>query len=585
MADLIAEPGPEVDSPVRWAEHGVTDEVRAARPYVRWTMDDLEPVREAYAGLSPGQRKTLLRWARQSDGLVIYRHSFEQVSVGELRYVYPEVRPDHAVQTDVVWHYHGAPQSEPLLHPRSGKPLPARRIQSPESMTSHIARDRDPDDHRGVNSGEVHSHPQMAKYLFPPSATMPVPWFHAHLDEYHAQVLGHFTAWMDDEGAWHQAEVTEDEHARLEASFADWLERHVRKHHPEVNFATHLKDIRVFAPDGQHEHTVRIKRGGQQLAKRLDVHPLVWKHGGLAETELVFFGIEGCIKADAILSALVRAEQPPAVFSVPSVSLWEATFPLIVDEDGGASESWDDDDIQADEALPFAGYEGDELVAFARSHLAGKLVCIVADADAYTKDEVMTQALLCRSTIRGLNARAEIVLPPDDRLSEGIKGVDDYLGKGGGTLEGMVWYRKEPPSEEHLVEWLRAHTGEETWRSDRLRRAARTLQALATHAGDDGGYSASVRLLARATSPRGRPRSRRHTDETRDPDAARKRFERGIEDLLELGAISANQPLTVRRERWRTRGRWQWSEDGVIITLHEGLRPHSERRSFRELMT
>jgi hypothetical protein len=66
-----------VGSEAWWEERGVAAEVREHRPYVRWTTTDIEPVREAYAGLSTGQLRTLLRWARQSDGLVIYRHSFE----------------------------------------------------------------------------------------------------------------------------------------------------------------------------------------------------------------------------------------------------------------------------------------------------------------------------------------------------------------------------------------------------------------------------------------------------------------------------------------------------------------------------
>jgi len=80
------------------------------------------------------------------------------------------------------------------------------------------------------------------------------------------------------------------------------------------------------------------------------------------------------------------------VFSVPSVSLWEA-YPVVVDEDGGEWVSWDDDEeeIRVEDSPQFSGYAGDELAALACFHLAGKLVCIVADADAHTKDEVMTQ--------------------------------------------------------------------------------------------------------------------------------------------------------------------------------------------------
>ena len=97
MTEGVDKPTSDVNSPKWWAERGVADEVRAARPYVRWTTENTEPVRDAYAELSEGQRGTLLGWARQSDGLVIYRHSFERVPPGELRYVYPEIRPDERV--------------------------------------------------------------------------------------------------------------------------------------------------------------------------------------------------------------------------------------------------------------------------------------------------------------------------------------------------------------------------------------------------------------------------------------------------------------------------------------------------------
>jgi hypothetical protein len=394
---------------------------------------------------------------------------------------------------------------------------------------------------------------------------------------------------VDEGGEVLPMSISSDETERLEARFAAWLETHARRHHPDENAAVLLEDVRAFGGETQHEHSVRVKRGGEQLARRIDVNPLVWEHGGFEQAERVFFAIEGCIKADAILTALLRAGQPPAVFSVPSVSLWEATYPVVGESD---DEIWlriVEAEIRGETLPEPTSYEGDELAAFARSHLAGKLVCIVPDADAYTKDEVMTQALLCRSTLRRLNTHAEIVLPPDDRLDEGIKGVDDHLGKGGGTVEQMVWYSKEAPAENELVDWLRSHAGGKKWRSDALRRAATTLHALATHAGENGRYSASVRLLARATSRRREPRPRRdpdaETQQTQEQDAARKKFERGIKDLIDVGAITTNKPLTVRQAQWPSRPSWQWGEDNVVITLHEELRAQTGRRSYRDLMT
>ena len=121
---------PAVNSGQWWADHGVAEAVRTARPYVRWTTDDLAPVRSAYTGLGRGQLDTVLRWARQSDGLVIYRHSFERVPADDPRRVYPEIRPDQAVCTDTVWHYHGRARAEPPCHPTTGKPLRPEHVHS-----------------------------------------------------------------------------------------------------------------------------------------------------------------------------------------------------------------------------------------------------------------------------------------------------------------------------------------------------------------------------------------------------------------------------------------------------------------------
>jgi hypothetical protein len=590
---------PEINSAEWWAEHGVADDVRAARPYVRWTTADPEPVREAYAGLSEGQQKTLLRWAGQSDGLVIYRHSFERVPAGELRYVYPEIRPDQPVQTQTIWHYHGQPTPERPRHPSTGNPLRAEHVHAPESMTLHIARDRDPDDHCGVNSDQVHPHRGLAKYLFPPRATVPVPWLHSHRDEYWTRVHLRVFPGVDERGEVVRAEMTDEKREQLEAAFAAWFEQHAGNRHRDSDPTRVLEDGRELDDYDLHEHSVRTKRGGEQLAKRIDVHPLVWDHGGFDDAERVFFGIEGCIKADAILSALLQARQPPAVFSVPSVSLWDATYPTIVDE-GDDDEIWVPADENEDEAggkerpPEFTSYEGDELAAFANRCLVGKLVCIVPDADAHTKTGVMTQALLCRSRLRRLGAHAEIVLPPDDRLDQGIKGIDDYLGKAGGSLDGLVWYQKEPPSDTKLEEWLWRHPRKKKWTTPGISRAVETLQAIATHADENGDYSPSIRALGRAIGRRKRtPAADPDTSERNVKlarEAARVAFTRGIDDLLEIGAVSANKPLNVRVEKWlRTNRGWHkeggfhWEEDDVVITLHEELRAPAERRSIQDL--
>jgi len=133
-------------------------------------------------------------------------------------------------------------------------------------------------------------------------------------------------------------------------------------------------------------------------------------------------------------------------------------------------------------------------------------------------------------------------------------------------------------------------------RSDAIGRAVETLEALSKHAGENGEYTGSVHLLARAIGSRKRTSdppadsdaSERNGERARE--AARRAFMRGIEDLLAIGAISSNKPLDVRVETWlRTNRGWHreggfhWEEEGVVITIHEDLRAPAERRSMRDI--
>ena len=162
----------------------------------------------------------------------------------------------------------------------------------------------------------------------------------------------------------------------------------------------------------------------------------------------MFFGIEGCIKADAILSA------GEAVFSVPSVTLWSCR----------------------------------ELRRFSRSYLAGRVVYIVPDADWHQNGAVMTQAMFCRTYLRKLGVSAHVAAPP---LESGQKGVDDYLGHGG-TIKDLAVLERETPY--GLAEWM---VERRTWRKDKVVLGAETLESLATHADGNGEIRFSLRTVAR----------------------------------------------------------------------------------------
>jgi hypothetical protein len=159
--------------------------------------------------------------------------------------------------------------------------------------------------------------------------------------------------------------------------------------------------------------------------------------------------IEGCIKADAVLSA------GEAVFSVPSVSLWDA----------------------------------DELPAFCSQYLSGKLVYIVPDMDWVDNDQVIQQALFCRTSLRRIGVAAHVAAPPEHA---GHKGIDDFLAAGG-MIEDLVVVNWPTAPVEFYAGWLRKHSPS---RRDALSRDAYVLHSLARYGREEGCVSATVQTLA-----------------------------------------------------------------------------------------
>jgi hypothetical protein len=176
-----------------WTERGISDEVKNARPYKHWTIadaeagikEDISAVTEAYKGLSPGQRAYMTMLARQSDGLVIVRHA-----VPGAPKIYPEIRPDEKVKTGPpVKHYHGTGEvwvdddaysrwvAERCIMKRGTVAFEhhVRRINAlpPEEKYTDPERGYGETDHDLVEG--MHEHPDLAKYVFPPSGKHMAP--------------------------------------------------------------------------------------------------------------------------------------------------------------------------------------------------------------------------------------------------------------------------------------------------------------------------------------------------------------------------------------------------------------------------
>jgi hypothetical protein len=270
--------------------------------------------------------------------------------------------------------------------------------------------------------------------------------------------------------------------------------RHIEKVHGGVN-------VQTIHPN--ENWAKYVFPTGEEGAQRLDVHPQAWAR--FVNASRVFFGIEGCIKADAMLSA------GEAVFSVPSVTLWRAP----------------------------------ELASFAGA-LRGKVVYIVPDADGIKNDAVITQALFCRTYLRKLGVDAYIAAPPFEayKRNNELKGVDDHLFYGG-TMDDLDVFERETAHglAEHLAERGKC-------RFNRIVRNADVLENLALHAGEDGEIRASLRSVARIMG------------------FHHSRVQRGARDLQEWEAIEIDGDLGIYARYYDPKENrlvgWDWEDQPVI---------------------
>jgi hypothetical protein len=271
------------------------------------------------------------------------------------------------------------------------------------------------------------------------------------------------------------------------------VKRHIEKEHGGVNVQT------IHRNENWAKYVFPTGKG----AKRLDVHPEAWPK--FVNASRVFFGIEGCIKADAMLSS------GEAVLSVPSVTLWRAP----------------------------------ELASFAGA-FQGMVVYIVCDADGITNDAVITQALFCRTYLRNLGVDAYIAAPPFTayKRNNELKGVDDHLAHGG-TMEDLDVFERETAHglAEHLAERGKC-------RFNRIVRNADVLENLALHAGEDGEIRASLRTVASIMS------------------VHHSRVQRAARDLQEWEAIEIDGDLDIYARHYDPREKrlvgWDWEDQPVI---------------------
>jgi hypothetical protein len=314
------------------------------------------------------------------------------------------------------------------------------------------------------------------------------------------------------------------------------LERHARHwHHNKAPARLERK----------HRHCFKAKDREQNHAKRLDVHPMAQER--LKRAGVVFFPIEGCLKADALLSAVLREGWNASVISVPSVSLWLTP------------ELEDPEFIET---------------------LYGKVVVIIPDADWYEKGQVITQALLAHSYLVDRDVTTLVAAPHRElyRANHDIKGIDDYLGADY-KLDDLQVVEKLPPKamadfaetgdkaalrSSGLAHYLMAPTKDgRIPRKDGMRTRAKVLCGLARHTGAGGRFHASYGMLERIVKV--------NHDSLWET----------VQGLKATKALTANNEL-IARENFRT-GSLEWVEETVItLTDEDGLRGEETTATLAE---
>jgi hypothetical protein len=401
-----------------------------------------DPYRQDNFSKYPGEHPQRV----DAGGFLIMRHAPPRLE--HYGKVYAEMRPDNSVATRYrTWHYHGPrPYPEHVkIDKKTGRPckpkeagwqtpIAASRIYAPEQMRDHIGRELYDDDHfpGDPRLNEVHCHQRVAKYCFIPGLRVDI------------------------------AVVNEDGTPRM---------------------------------DENGEPITRSMKDEESIARRLDMHRMAAERLE-AGVSLVYFCAEGCLKADAILSEILRYDLDASVVSVPSVTLWNC----------------------------------EELEDFIRMYLQGKRVVIVCDADGARNDRVWTQMLLLRSFLwnRGV-ADTEVVAPPypgskqkpapgwvfnrakkvwylapgqkwavdPEQFDKGkplLNGVDDLIGAKPEQLERLLGYRCEGSRldelrrlgnqvTEDIQQWIRKHPRKTKGKSHLAdARDAMALEALLMHA-------------------------------------------------------------------------------------------------------
>lgn len=261
-------------------------------------------------------------------------------------------------------------------------------------------------------------------------------------------------------------------------------DRHSHPHsHEQYSIGQLASHLRAWHKDEDppevweaHPH-FSTRKAHENDAARIDVHPWAMDRFKDKNTEVVFAVMEGCLKADAILSYVLKNNLAASVYSFPSVTLGQCP----------------------------------ELPVFAKKFLKDKTVIIVPDADWFQNPAVENQARIYQARLLTMGAnikKVHVAAPP----LHTEKGVDDFLGIGKGLLNDLVCIDVEPPR--HVERWVNhwdltqsilireSGNSYTRIRSDALRKIVNVLTSMAVFAGAKGEIAVTLSCMANAIGVR-----------------------------------------------------------------------------------
>jgi len=541
----------KIDDPKFWEERGIEEAVKDKRPYVPWSTrkkNGFNPVWTEYPerDFTAGQRRFLKKIISQGDGFLIMRHVAPEFA--DYGKIYAELRPDEAAITKTTQHWHASDEVP--------DPKPTYQSYPAYLMADHIARSETEwykvtkadgtfdrrtkylGDHFGDNPKGVHKHVHPAKYVFCPS---PYHW----ADKVHKHNSSFF---------------------RRNPTI---LEQHLNKHH--MRFDPKAGHVRLFkpAPGRSHKWKSWEKNKSVNYAARVDIHPLA--RPLFADADIVYFPIEGCLKSDSVLSAVLDTKEKAGVLSVPAVSLWDT--PEMNDP------------------------------KFLKQYLGGKLVVIIPDADWYVwqrnkyskgnRGAVIRQSRFLQTYLQTQKITAVIATTPRE-VYEGsggrIKGIDDFLGSGRKLSDMEVNEPTVTYSEIKDVFGERAIDGGRGNRDGIIRDAA-TLYTLSLYA-LDGKIRVPHSTLARMVLMEGkkprRPKKEFVTPMWRPMDDSvrvnvlnneRMVIKDTLDSLVSEGAITIEGGFQWEWDRFTHE--WYWKHIPTITIAPEFVKP-LKRMPFRQ---